>query len=226
MKYFKEMLDLQDDFNKKVNKDWKRAGYDQMLASILELAEALDSTNWKWWKYTENDFQNFEVELVDVWHFIQSKFMETYSKEFLEQKFNKNWLLAQEIFWSLDSDEIDIKELIHDTKTLMFLVLNYDLDGEAKEDDILHHLFGLIIRYTTITDIRTFYKKYLVKNVLNVIRQNNGYKKGTYIKVWPYENRTAEDNVVAWDILNNYTSDVTFDRLLNDLQEYYNTIKK
>jgi dimeric dUTPase (all-alpha-NTP-PPase superfamily) len=39
------------------------------LAMRQEMAEAIDSLSWKWWKKTEDDWQNIKVELVDILHF-------------------------------------------------------------------------------------------------------------------------------------------------------------
>jgi dimeric dUTPase (all-alpha-NTP-PPase superfamily) len=39
------------------------------LAMRQEMAEAIDSLNWKWWKKDEEDWDNIKVELVDILHF-------------------------------------------------------------------------------------------------------------------------------------------------------------
>ncbi len=41
-------------------------------------------------------------------------------------------------------------------------------------------------------DVPTLYRLYVGKNILNQFRQDNGYKDGSYIKIWNGE----EDNVV------------------------------
>ena len=46
-------------------------------------------------------------------------------------------------------------------------------------------------------DIAELYKRYVVKNQLNAFRQQNGYKDGSYIKLW----NNVEDNVVAFKIM-------------------------
>jgi hypothetical protein len=46
-------------------------------------------------------------------------------------------------------------------------------------------------------------KLYVGKNVLNEFRQHNGYKEGTYIKVWSGK----EDNEYLTDIMNNVKLD-------------------
>lgn len=39
------------------------------LAMRQEMAEAIDSLNWKWWKKDEEDWDNIKIELVDILHF-------------------------------------------------------------------------------------------------------------------------------------------------------------
>jgi dimeric dUTPase (all-alpha-NTP-PPase superfamily) len=40
----------------------------------MEIAEAIDSISWKHWKNIEGgiDYENFKVELIDIWHFLIS----------------------------------------------------------------------------------------------------------------------------------------------------------
>ncbi|MFY9093562.1 deoxyuridinetriphosphatase, partial [Aliarcobacter butzleri] len=59
-------------------------------------------------------------------------------------------------------------------------------------------------------------KLYIGKNCLNQFRQDNGYKEGTYIKVW----NGNEDNVVMVDLLEKM-EDVSFDDLYSKLKEEY-----
>ncbi|MBG90963.1 MAG: dUTPase [Actinobacteria bacterium] len=39
------------------------------LAMKQEMAEAVDSLNWKWWKKEDDDWDNIKIELVDMLHF-------------------------------------------------------------------------------------------------------------------------------------------------------------
>ena len=41
-------------------------------------------------------------------------------------------------------------------------------------------------------------KKYIIKNVLNKFRQDNGYKEGTYKKIWKMGEDSLEDNDVVF----------------------------
>ena len=63
-------------------------------------------------------------------------------------------------------------------------------------------------------------KLYIGKNCLNKFRQDNGYKEGTYVKVWNGD----EDNVVMVSILEQMEN-VSFDELYNKLEEAYKAAK-
>ena len=83
------MLQLQNQLNEATNGDkwtqgitkngktinWRRCIY-------MECAEMVDSFSWKHWKSIdkEPDWDNHQIEVVDVWHFIMSLAIEEYSK--------------------------------------------------------------------------------------------------------------------------------------------------
>ena len=58
------------------------------------------------------------------------------------------------------------------------------------------------------------------KNILNVFRQNNGYKDGSYIKIW----NGKEDNEVMSEILN--SNDIKPKELYDMLQVEYARVLK
>ncbi len=58
------------------------------------------------------------------------------------------------------------------------------------------------------------------QNVLNIFRQNNGYRDGTYLKVWG----DREDNVVLQDIVDS-NRDITADTLYSKLEIEYRKYK-
>jgi dimeric dUTPase (all-alpha-NTP-PPase superfamily) len=68
---------------------------------------------------------------------------------------------------------------------------------------------------------------YIGKNALNAFRQKNGYKEGTYIKVW----NGREDNEYLTDYLSKvskvdqgFDSETLFDNVLEEMQLKYNSI--
>lgn len=63
---------LQHQMNSIVNPDWLKAGYAWNRAIMVEAVEALDHYGWKWWKESEPDVAQVQIELVDIWHFVLS----------------------------------------------------------------------------------------------------------------------------------------------------------
>ena len=217
MNYFVEMLKLQDSFNYKTAKnivknngmykgklvveEWKDNGFDWVNALMLESAEQNDSLAHKWWKSGKDDLDNFKVEVIDNWHFLMSLGLERFSTSYLANTYKSIWYNLLE-----DDDSVDLQNT---TQYFTYFHSVYVLFSIMQELEIL--------------DEADLYKEYLTKNVLNEIRLLNGYKEGTYQKIWFYENKTVEDNVVAYSIC---SEDSTYESLLSDLQTYYDNMPK
>lgn len=74
---FKDIVEIQNILNSKAdpnNPDWvvARTKVDYKLASILEMAELIESTPWKWWKGGSADLWNVKIEAIDMLHFLSS----------------------------------------------------------------------------------------------------------------------------------------------------------
>jgi len=82
--------------------NWKRCIY-------MECAEMVDSFAWKHWKSiaAEPDWDNLQIEVVDVWHFVMSLALETYKKN----RLGDIVVLAEQIYemdnYALLYDKID-----------------------------------------------------------------------------------------------------------------------
>jgi len=192
--------------------NWKRCIY-------MECAEMIDSFSWKHWKSLNQaaDWDNLQIEVVDVWHFIISLAIENYS---------------QTLRGGIDELAVDIADLESfskiDTKSNIFASQD---DVIAKVEDIMLHSLGkeelnlekLISDFFDLVimsglDLETLYKLYVGKNILNQFRQDNGYKDGTYIKVWAGE----EDNVVmkrVWQENENIKPDMLYKELTKSYLE-------
>lgn len=194
--------------NKVIN--WRRCIY-------MECAEMVDSFSWKHWKSIdkEPDWDNLQIEVVDVWHFIISLAIENYSKNLkggIEDlgidisRYEKFPLIdvSNDNFASQD-------EVIAKVENITLLAL------EKKEIDIellINEFFDLVVM--SGLDLETLYRLYVGKNILNQFRQDNGYKDGTYIKVWNGE----EDNVVMKRIWEE-NADIRPDGLYTELTKLY-----
>lgn len=220
----KAMLTLQNEFNKKVNPDWLNAGYAWDQAIVCEATELLEHVGYKWWKKQEPNRNQMIMELVDIWHFGMS-----YGLVLLRDNDNATFddleldTLINELCFPLlqDFDPEDVVNKDFDPEVFkertMYLI-NYCSSTESYfESDWffdLWHSLGL-----TLDDL---YKKYIGKNALNEFRQLNGYKDGSYIKIW----RGREDNEHLTDILDNAElTEKLYDDVLSKLTGLYTIVK-
>ncbi|PLY14670.1 MAG: dUTPase [Sulfurimonas sp.] len=223
------MLQLQADLNEATNGEkwtsgitknskvinWKRCIY-------MECAEMIDSFTWKHWKNIdkEADWDNLQVEVVDVWHFIMSLAIENYSQTLRGQiedlainiseleSFNK--INTQNTTFAQQDDIIEkIESIMLDTLSKEPLNL----------EKLISDFFDLVVM--SGLDLESLYKLYVGKNILNQFRQDNGYKEGNYIKVWAGE----EDNVIMKRILEE-NSYIKQDELYKKLTKLYLALNK
>lgn len=169
---------------KKIN--WQRCIY-------MECAEMVDSFSWKHWKSIdkEPDWANHQIEVVDVWHFIMSLSIENYAQNFKGGIEDLSLMVSGlESFAQLETQSTKFSsqdEVITKVENIIRLVINtetFELERLISEFCDLVVMSGL--------NLETLYRLYVGKNILNQFRQDNGYKDGSYIKVWNGE----EDNVV------------------------------
>ena len=82
------MLQLQNSLNDATNGDTWTEGVTKNHKTInwrrciyMECAEMIDSFSWKHWKNIDKDpdWDNLQIEVIDVWHFILSLAIEDYS---------------------------------------------------------------------------------------------------------------------------------------------------
>lgn len=169
------MLTLQAAMNAKVNPDWINAAYPYLRAVIVEGAEAMEHRGWKWWKKQHCDLEQLQMELVDIWHF-------TLSHILLENKGNQEQSLSELLTAdTAQSIDFDGKQYVFDQLDLMNkLELNI---GLAVARRISIPLFAALLKDCEMS-WQDLYCQYVGKNVLNFFRQDNGYKEGSYRKLW------------------------------------------
>ena len=183
------MLALQAGMNAKVDPNWITARYPYLRAVAIEGAEAIEHHGWKWWKKQDKDLSQLQMELVDIWHFILSEILlrnddnESSPLEYLLNALaDANNLQLIE----LDNTAYKLKETDLVTKLELLIAISV-----ARRIDL--GLFESIMRDCELTWTDLFCQ-YVGKNVLNMFRQDNGYKEGTYRKVW--EGREDNEHLV------------------------------
>jgi dimeric dUTPase (all-alpha-NTP-PPase superfamily) len=164
----------------------------------------LEHHGWKWWKQQQPDLPQVKLEVIDIVHFTLS--MELESGKTLEE-------IAEQV--ALDFAR---PRATDDIKTSIELLAMETLQDKGPHFDIIA---GLMLHLDM--DLDELYERYVGKNVLNIFRQDNGYKTGEYRKRW----NGREDNEWLVDILGvldvnegSYRDDVyaSLESLYTDLQ--------
>ena len=217
-----QMLELQQELNDATNGkywengvtkngkkiDWRRCIY-------LEAAELVESYPWKHWKNIDAtpDYDNIKIELVDIWHFIMSEALRLYKTDNLGniKELSQN-IMAMDTYPSLENanesklDSYEQIALVEDMIKVLFC--SDDIDKLINSFLNVTSKLGL--------NLSTLYALYIGKNILNKFRQDNGYKDGSYIKIW----NGKEDNVVMQGLLAN-RENITPDELYTALGMAY-----
>jgi len=209
-----------DDWTKGLTKNGKTINWRRCI--YMECAEMVDSFSWKHWKAidAEPDWDNHQIEVIDVWHFIMSLAIENYSLTLrggvddvaisvseLESFSKIN--ITEETFASQN-------DVIAKVENLIRIAISQDtLDLEK----LISEFFDLVVM--SGLNIESLYRLYVGKNILNQFRQDNGYKEGSYIKVWAGE----EDNVVMKRIWEE-NADIKPDSLYKELTKLYAALTK
>jgi hypothetical protein len=177
--------------NQKVNPQWLSANYAYLRAAMIESVEGIEHHGWKWWKAQHKDLPQLQMELVDIWHFALSSIIIQFDGD-----------IAQ-------SSSTIAEQLASNTSSVMFDGKSYDFTRL----DILDNLqlmaglcaanrfdVPLFIKIVEQAEMNAdeLYRQYVGKNVLNFFRQDNGYKEGSYHKLW----NGREDNEHLVDVLN------------------------
>lgn len=207
----KSMLQMQDALNTVVNPAWLLAGYPWHRAIMVEAVEALDHHGWKWWEATpEPDADQIRLELVDIWHFAMSLVLETH-----EGDIESASTTLFGYFTALEENPDAYGDIQNVSNVQLFDLLA----GSAGIQRLLNGpAFNMLMKRFGLSWDR-LYSMYVAKNVLNLFRQANGYKEGTYKKDWG----GIEDNVALSALLVQHP-DATAEVLTAKLDEIYKAL--
>lgn len=209
------MLEMQAGMNAKVNPNWLDAGYPFLLAAAIEGAEAIEHHGWKWWKAQSRDLEQLRMELVDVWHFALSAEM-VHNHGDLNKAADVMFAEFNDCMTSVDFDgtEYDINEI----EMLRQLELLIGLAAARR--------FSIALFEAIMVDCGMswddLYRQYVGKNVLNFFRQDNGYKAGTYQKLW--EGREDNEHLVEILTVEDAAGPDFRDRVYSRLEERYSAL--
>jgi dimeric dUTPase (all-alpha-NTP-PPase superfamily) len=185
------MLVLQDKINSQINPQWKIAGNPWYRAIWTESAELLDHIGWKWWKKSQLNIPQAQLEVVDIFHFGLSDLL---------QKYGSAQDTAEATLASFSElDQIAERHTTCDAPALALMVEEFAHHTLAEKQFDLSRFVSLCICLQM--NSADLHLRYVSKNVLNAFRQNNGYRDGTYIKVWA----GREDNEWLEDLASSIT---------------------
>jgi len=186
------MLSLQAEMNQRIDPGWVTAAYPYLRAVIVEGAEAIEHHGWKWWKKQERDVAQLQMELVDIWHFLLS--------EVLLRELGDHEQALASLMRSLNAEPTAAGiEFDGNSCRLEQLDLLEKLElliGLCASRRVELAVFESILRDCDM-DWLDLYRQYVGKNVLNMFRQDHGYKEGSYRKLWS----GREDNEFLAEII-------------------------
>lgn len=196
------MLDLQDGFNQRLDRNWRKAGFAWHRAIWLECAELMDGhCAWKWWKGApQSDPAQARLELVDIWHFLMSWGLARGGEEDV---------IAGAVH-NLDSSGDAGGSDIEAVEALARAAVNQDFAATCVA-------FVAACRRYRLSS-QELYQIYVGKNALNVHRNTHGYKQGSYIKIWD----GREDNEHLAEIMTQGATD--FGAVVQALKERYEAL--
>jgi len=195
--------------------NWKRCIY-------MECAEMVDSFSWKHWKSIDKapDWENHQIEVIDVWHFIISLAIENYAQNMKGGVEDLSLNISQ--LPSFSKIDVSVTHFSTQDKVITKVenLIRLSISKESFElEELLNEFFDLVIM--SGLNLESLYRLYVGKNILNQFRQDNGYKDGSYIKVWNGE----EDNVVMKRIWEE-NGDIKPELLYKELTKSYISLNK
>ena len=193
------MVVKQREHNEHVHPQWDQQGYPFCRAIWMECAELIEHHGWKWWKKQDQDLDQVRLEIVDIWHF------------------GLSFCMVQ----GLDEEQLS-RVLVKGTTSRQkseFLSSVEDLARRALDGSFDIRCFANVLNSVSMS-LDLLYSFYMGKNTLNVFRQLNGYKEGTYQKHWVGGN---EDNYSLVEILLGFDSEeeISERRIMEELASRY-----
>lgn len=158
-------------------------GYHQWLVyAAIEMGELVDHLAPYHWKSNKPDKEQAFIELIDIFHFLVSHKMQ---KSALIVHEDREAEVVQHIENILKVDPAPVPP-------------SFYLVGKPPESYTLQMCFNMMAWFKKTP--QQFFEMYLAKDVLNIFRQHNGYKNGSYTKTWS----GREDNEYLAEIVKGF----------------------
>lgn len=183
------MFRIQNALNtKSYNTDWIAKGkteeFDYAMAAGDEAHEFARSLPFQWWTKDKADRQNQVTELVDAWHFVMSQMI--IDEDGRVEDAAWTGLGAFKTAQMLGTEPTAQKQM-----KLFVAALYTHNTPEARFSYSV--AFFLLCKKADVS-LNLLYARYIAKSTLNKFRVANGYKAGTYKKIWEVDGEKGEDN--------------------------------
>lgn len=203
------MLQYQEQLNDVFDPQWRINRHAYLRAASVENAEMIEHHGYKWWKATRKDVVQMQLELVDIIHFYLSEVARVANDP---EKARETLLAA----WAIEDTVVTFDGVDYVIQNLEPLEKMDVLMGLACAKRINWSLYRAIMVDAGMS-FDSLYSIYAAKNVLNLFRQHNGDKLGTYIKIWS----GREDNMYLEDLMKDWKPDDGMPVLYQRLAECY-----
>lgn len=200
----KLMLVLQDEMNARVDRDWRSKRRAWSRAIWIECAELMDHyAGWKWWKHGECDAGQALLEIVDIWHFGLSIAIEQHAGTGSEAhathaaraeapppaspQAEGAAMFADKSLAGFDVDAAASAIAAELANPATFSNVHEGVEHLAAAALVEQRMAFAAVPYLLTAvdaDLDTLFAQYVGKNMLNLFRQDNGYREGTYRKLW------------------------------------------
>ena len=127
----------------------------------------MDHIGYKWWKKQDTDWPQVKLEVIDIWHFGLS--------DILVRKGGVDEALG---FIEAELQNLPVTANVELREAAEAMALSSLATQQFSVAD-----FVVLMNAATL-DFDALYTAYVGKNVLNFFRQDNGYKQGSYRKLW------------------------------------------
>ena len=187
--------------NTKVHPQWSEQNFEWYRAVWIECAELMDHQGYKWWKRQDPDLEQVQLEVIDIWHFGMSALFAHYDNV---------TDIADAILsaWStIENQQLTVHQATEELAAWCLMHKSFSAS----------HFWQLLVAVEL--DFEQLFVAYVGKNVLNFFRQDNGYKDGSYIKLW--DGKEDNQHLVELTIELDTEADSFRDDLYNALSNRY-----
>lgn len=166
--------------------DWRTQNKNYATAVFVEAAECMNHLGWEWWKKPELNLEQARMEVVDMLHFAMcGLLLEPMPPSIM-------YGMLEQGVQNMEPAQYDELEQ-WDTFTFV---------KEAALCTCVNNFpFSIYLIYRAAQSLGMtsdhLFTAYVGKNMLNRFRKANGYKEGTYVKIW----NGREDNEFLTEII-------------------------